>query len=76
MFDEITNTLRINMGRFYLFICLCGNEKKFEDEKARREIQDENDILKEEFDRRKSNTSTIYHIELDTLRKLWSSNPE
>jgi hypothetical protein len=32
---------------------LCGNKTKLEDEKKKRAIEDENDILKEEFDRRK-----------------------
>ena len=35
----------------YLYLCLCGNKKRYEEEKRRREIEDENDILKEEFER-------------------------
>ena len=34
----------------YLYLCLCGNKTKYEEEKRRREIEDENDILKEEFE--------------------------
>ena len=34
----------------YLYLCLCGNKKRYEEEKRRREIEDENDILKEEFE--------------------------
>ena len=40
------------MGKLYMIVFLCGNKKRFEEEKLRRIIQDENDILKEEFDRR------------------------
>ena len=50
MYDEIKNTLRRNMGKLYLYLCLWGNKRRFEEEKLRRIIQDENDILKEEFD--------------------------
>ena len=50
MIGEIRNTLRTKMGKMYLYICLCGNKKRYEEEKIRREIEDENDILKEEFD--------------------------
>ena len=53
MVEEIKNTMRTKMGKLYLYIFLCGNKQKFEAEKKRRAIQDENDILKEEFDRRK-----------------------
>lgn len=45
--------MRSKMGKMYLYVFLCGNKEKFEEEKRRRAIQDENDILKEEFDRRK-----------------------
>ena len=51
MVGEIRNTLRTKMGKMYLYLCLCGNKKRYEEEKRRREIEDENDILKEEFER-------------------------
>ena len=38
------------MGKIYLYLCLCGNKNKLEEEKRLRKIKDENDILKEEFD--------------------------
>lgn len=53
MYEEIKNTMRTNMKQVYLYVCLCGNKKRLEDEVTKRAIQDENDILKEEFDRRK-----------------------
>ena len=53
MIGEIKNTLRTKMGKLYLYLWLCGNKDKLEREKEYRAIQDENDILKEEFDRRK-----------------------
>ena len=52
MIEEIKNTMRTKMGKVYMYIFLWGNKKKFEEERIRRAIQDENDILKEEFDRR------------------------
>ena len=39
------------MGKMYLYICLCGNKRRFEKEKELRRIEDENDILREEFER-------------------------
>ena len=50
MVGEIKNTLRSKMGKLYLYIFLCGNKKKFEAELIQRKQEDENDILKEEFD--------------------------
>ena len=52
MYEEIKNTLRTNLQKVYLYLWLCGNKKRLENEITRRAIQDENDILKEEFDRR------------------------
>ena len=51
MIGEIKNTLRTKMGKMYLYICLCGNIRRFEKEKELRRIEDENDILREEFER-------------------------
>ena len=51
MIGEIKNTMRTKMGKAYLYICLWGNKKKLEEEKKKREIEDQNDILKEEFER-------------------------
>ena len=50
MVGEVRNTLRTKMGKIYLYLCLCGNKNKLEEEKRLRKIKDENDILKEEFD--------------------------
>ena len=52
MVGEIRNTLRTNMGKLYLYLCLCGNKKRYENEKINKEIQDESDIFKEELERR------------------------
>ena len=52
MIEEIKNTMRTKMGKIYMYIFLWGNKKRLEEERIRRAIQDENDILKEEFDRR------------------------
>ena len=52
MYEEIKNTMRTNLKQVYLYVCLCGNKKRLEDEITKRAIKDENDILKEEFDRR------------------------
>mmetsp|Transcript_42048 Transcript_42048/g.48761 ORF Transcript_42048/g.48761 Transcript_42048/m.48761 type:complete len:222 (-) Transcript_42048:778-1443(-) len=65
MIEEIKNTMRTKMGKLYMYIFLCGNKKRFEDEKIRRAVQDENDILKEEFDR-----------QLNEIRDLWNPNPQ
>lgn len=62
MIEEVKNTMRTKLGKFYLYIFLWNNKRKFEEEKRRRAIQDENDILKEEFD---SN--------LDALKKLYDT---
>ena len=53
MIEEIKNTLRDKFEKVYLYICLCGNKDRLENEKRRRAIDDENEILKEEFDERK-----------------------
>ena len=47
------------MGKIYLYLCLCGNKKRYEEEKIRREIEDENDILKEEFEQTLENISNL-----------------
>ena len=52
MIEEIKNFLRTNLEKAYLYLCLWGNERKLRDEKHRRILKDENDILKEEFERR------------------------
>ena len=53
MTGEVKHLLRTKTERLYLYLCLWGNERRLKDEKYRRAIQDENDILKEEFDRRR-----------------------
>ena len=52
MMQEVKNTMRAKMGKLYMYIFLWGDKTKLEEEKIRIAIQDENDILKEEFDRR------------------------
>lgn len=61
MIDEVKNTIRSKMGKAYLYLFCCGNVKRFEREKVRRALQDENDILKEEFDRRKCILASFSH---------------
>jgi hypothetical protein len=48
------NILRTKFEKVYLYICLCGNSMKLQQEKDQRAINDENEILKEEFDNRKN----------------------
>ena len=60
MMGEVKNTLRSKMGKIYLYIFLCGNKAKFESEKKIREKEDENYILKEDFE-----------TMLETLKKLY-----
>ena len=72
MIDEAANTLRTKFEKIYLYICLCGNKRRLEEQKKQREIKDYNDILKEEFDR-----SELFHfyipLGLDSIRELHSS---
>ena len=49
MGQELLNKFRQNFQRAYLYICLCGDEAKLEEELKKRKIQDENDILREEY---------------------------
>lgn len=58
MLKEVENTLRAKFEKVYLCICLCGNKEKLEREKLKRKIEDENDILKEEFHARMSYISS------------------
>jgi hypothetical protein len=64
MVGEIKNTMRKSAGKLYMIIFLCGSKAKLEKEIMERTIQDENDILKEEFDR-----------QLDAIRGLWNPDP-
>jgi len=48
------NMLRSKFEKAYLYFWLCGNRSKLEAQKKKRIIDDENEILKEEFDLRKS----------------------
>ena len=59
MLGEIRNTLRSKFGTIYLYICLCGNKKRYEEEKKRREIEDENDLLLEEFEKTIENITDL-----------------
>ena len=70
MFGEVKNTIRSSMGALYLYLWLWGNKRRFEEEKLRREIEDENDILKEEFDRRK--LLKILHKSQFIYRAKWN----
>ena len=53
MAGELKNTIRTKFSKVYLYICLCGNKTKLQEELKQRAIKDEHDILKEEFDNRK-----------------------
>ena len=59
MLGEIRNTLRSRFGTIYLCVCLCGNKRRYEHEKRRREIEDENDLLKEEFEKAIENITNL-----------------
>lgn len=72
MIDEAANTLRTKFEKIYLYICLCGNKRRLEEQKKQREIKDYNDILKEEFDRSKG-IFLITFIGLDEIKNLHSS---
>jgi hypothetical protein len=74
MIGEIRNTMRKSAGKLYMYIFLCGSKTKLEDEKRTREIQDENDILKEQFDTCKNITNKL--IDLNDIRSLWSPHPK
>ena len=40
---------RNKMQKCYLFFCLCGNRERLEREILNRKVQDENDVLRDEF---------------------------
>ena len=65
MFFEVKNTFRDKLAKVYILVCLWGKKDKFEEEKRRRVIKDEHDLLKEDFE-----------IELANIHKLLSSNPK
>ena len=44
---ETRNTIRLKLQGFYLFCCLCGNKERLERELKEREIQDEDQILRD-----------------------------
>ena len=56
--------------KVYLYICLCGNKNKLENQKRKRKIQDENEILKEQFDTQLSQISNLYREGKLILNKL------
>ena len=62
MMGEIRNTLRTKSEKVYLYLWIWGNEKRLKEEKLNRIIQDENDVLKEEFDRRKNISNLVFNI--------------
>ena len=59
---EIRNTLRTKSEKVYLYLWIWGNEKRLKEEKLNRIIQDEKDVLKEEFDRRKNISNLVFNI--------------
>ena len=59
MIGEVRNTIRSKMSAVYLYLCLCGNKAKMDSELKKRHIQDENDILREEFERLLSNIQDL-----------------
>ena len=72
MIDEIRNTFRNKWTKLYLYLWLWGDKTKLEEEKRRRILQDEHDILKDQFDKR--NHSSLTYLELEGLNKLVSQN--
>ena len=70
MLKELENTIMTKFEKVYLYICLCGNKNKLENQKRRRKIQDENEILKEQFDTQLSQISNLYREGKLILNKL------
>jgi predicted outer membrane repeat protein len=60
MLKEIENTLRSKFEKAYLIIWLWGNKYKLMEEKRKREEQDENEILKEQFDNQLEGLRGLY----------------
>lgn len=63
MFLEIKNKFRKKAEKLYLWIFLCGNVHRLEEEKRLQEIEEENEVLREQ-----------YLKIIDRLRKLQEDN--
>ena len=50
MFFEVKNTFRNKLAKVYILVCLWGKKDKFEEEKKRRAIKDQHDMLREQFE--------------------------
>jgi len=49
MFLEIKNKFRKKAEKLYLWIFLCGNVKRLEEEKRLQIIEEENEVLREQY---------------------------
>ena len=70
MLKELENTMMTKFEKVYLCICLCGNKNKLKYQKRKRKIQDENEILKEQFDIQLSKISNLYREGKLVLNKI------
>ena len=59
MYSEVTNTWRNKIEKVYLLVWLWGKKDKFEHEKRRREIKDQHDMLRQEFETNLSKLLTL-----------------
>ena len=50
MYKELKNNLRAKFRCLYIYLCLCGNKDKYEKQVKIREIEDENEELKELYE--------------------------
>ena len=50
MFFEVKNTFRNKLAKVYVLVCLWGKKDKFEEEKRKRAIKDQHDMLREQFE--------------------------
>ena len=49
MYIELKSLIIKKLGKIYLFLCLCMNKSKFDYEKKTIEIQEENELMREEY---------------------------
>ena len=60
MFLEVKNKFRKKAEKLYLWIFLCGNKQRLEEEKRMQQIEEENEILREEYMKIIENLKKLY----------------
>ena len=60
MYLEVKSKFRNTLPKFYTFLCLCGDDIKFEREQEQSRIQTDNDHLREDFFRCKNKAILIH----------------